>query len=143
MNLAPDGSLLIVMLIFIVNYFVVKRFLVQPVNRVLSERESEIRSADTLYEEALTRFNEATDAFEERLQQTRKEGAVVRERLRTEASAHRATMIEKARREAEVIVEEAVSSLQSDVTAAREFIVRDSEQLARLAAERILGRKVS
>ena len=60
MNLAPDGSLLIVMAIFIVNYFVVKRFLVQPVNRVMTERETEIRSADTLYEEALTRFNDAT-----------------------------------------------------------------------------------
>lgn len=143
MNLAPDASLLIVILIFIANYFVVKRLLVQPVNRVLSEREAEIRSADTLYEEALTRFNDATDQFEARLAQTRKEGAAVRERLRTEAGAHRATVVEKARKEAEAVVAEAVSSLDADVAAAREKIARDSEMLARLAAEQVLGRKVS
>jgi F-type H+-transporting ATPase subunit b len=143
MNLAPDGSLLIVMAIFIVNYFVVKRFLVQPVNRVMTERETEIRSADTLYEEALTRFNDATASIEERLQKARKEGGTVRERLRSEAAARRAQVIEKTRGEAEQIVAEADSSLRNDVAAAREAIARDSEALARLAAERILGRKIS
>jgi F-type H+-transporting ATPase subunit b len=142
-NLAPDYTLLMVMAIFIVNYFVVKRFLITPVNRVIEDRETEVRSADTLYEQALTRFNDATASIEERLQQTRKEGAAVREKLRNEAAQHRSAVLERTRGEAEKIVAEADASLRADVDAARQAIVRDSESLARLTAERILGRKIS
>lgn len=143
MNLAPDGSLLIVMVIFIINYFVVKRFLVEPVNRVITEREGDIRSADTLYEHALTRFNDATASIEERLQQARREGAVVRDQLRNEAASHRLQVVERTRGEAEKIVAEADAVLRGQVATAREAVARDTEALARLAAEQILGRKVS
>lgn len=143
MNLAPDGSLLIVMVIFIINYFVVRRFLVDPVTRVINERETDVRSADTLYEQALTKFNDATASIEERLQSARKEGAAVRDRLRNEAASHRMTVIEKTRTEAEALIAEADAALRNDVAAARESILRESEDLAVLAAERVLGRKLS
>jgi F-type H+-transporting ATPase subunit b len=143
MNLAPDGSLLIVMVIFIINYFVVRRFLVEPVTRVITERETDIRSADTLYEQALTKFNDATASIEERLLAARKEGAAVRDRLRNEAASHRVEVIEKTRAEAERLVAEADAALRGDVSTAREAILRESEDLARLAAERVLGRRIA
>jgi F-type H+-transporting ATPase subunit b len=143
MNLAPDGSLLIVMVIFIINYFVVRRFLVEPVTRVITERETDIRSADTLYEQALTKFNDATASIEERLLAARKEGASVRDRLRNEAASHRVEVIEKTRAEAERLVAEADAALRGDVSTAREAILRESEDLARLAAERVLGRRIA
>ena len=51
-------------------------------------------------------------------------------------------MIEKTQNEAKQIVSEADEKLSADVEAAREKIVRESESLAKLAAERILGRAV-
>ena len=51
-------------------------------------------------------------------------------------------MVEKTNDEARQIIGEADESLGRDVAAAREQIVRESESLARLAAERILGRAV-
>ena len=59
-NLTPDASLIAIMVIFILNYFVVRKFFLKPVQDVLSWRETEIRGAEKAYEETLNRFNAAT-----------------------------------------------------------------------------------
>jgi F0F1-type ATP synthase membrane subunit b/b' len=141
-NLFPDLSLFAVMAIFILNYFVVRKFFLEPINRVMEEREHETKTADELYEGAMARFNEATANVEERLHIAKRDAANVREHFRGEAGAHRATMIEKTRAEAEKFLGEADTKLKDDVTTARERIVTESEALAHLAAERILGRAV-
>jgi F0F1-type ATP synthase membrane subunit b/b' len=58
-NLTPDLSLLAIMVIFIMNYLIVRRFFLQPVNDILEARETETRSAENLYEDARARFAEA------------------------------------------------------------------------------------
>ena len=66
----------------------------------------------------------------------------MRDRFRREAAAYRASVVEKTHSEAGSIVNEADEKLKGDVAAARAKIVCESEALARLAAERILGRPV-
>ncbi|HEY2094386.1 MAG TPA: hypothetical protein VGJ81_21175 [Thermoanaerobaculia bacterium] len=141
-NLFPDRSLFAVMAIFILNYLVVRKFFLQPINRVMEEREHETKSADELYEQAMARFNEATANVEERLHVAKRDAANVREKFRDDASAHRASVVEKTRGEADKFLSEADAKLKDDVTTARERIVTESEALARVAAERILGRAV-
>ena len=141
-NLTPDPSLLAIMVIFLLEYLVVRKFFLQPINTVIEEREHERRTAEQLYEEALARFNEATAQMEAQLHIAKRDAASVRDHYRTEASAHRNQVIEKTQGDAKSIVSEADAKLSADVEAAREKIVRDSESLARLAAERILGRAV-
>jgi F0F1-type ATP synthase membrane subunit b/b' len=141
-NLVPDLSLLAVMAIFIATYIVVKMFFVRPILAVIEAREHETQSALEVYEAAMARFNEATAKMEERLHLARREAGDVRERFRAEAGAHRASLLEKTNAEADKIVAEADAQLTRDVAAARDKIVRESESLARLAAERILGRAV-
>jgi hypothetical protein len=51
-------------------------------------------------------------------------------------------VVERTNTEARTIVADAEAKLNEDVETARQTIVRDSEALARLAAERILGRIV-
>ncbi len=130
------------MVIFILNYMVVRRFFLRPINEVLEARETETRSAEKLFEDALARFNEATAQTEAQLQAAKREASQLRERYRGEAGVYRQEVVEKTNGEARQIVGEADAKLQGDVAAAREKIVRDSEGLARLAAERILGRAV-
>ena len=141
-NLAPDPSLLAIIVIFILEYLIVRKYFLQPINTVIDERESERRTAEKLYEEALARFNEATAQMESQLHVAKRDAASVRDRYRTEAAAHRNQVIEKTQGEAKRIVSEADQQLSDDVKTAREEIVRQSESLARLAAERILGRQV-
>ena len=141
-NLVPDLSLLAVMAIFIATYIVVSRFLVRPVLAVIESREHETAGALEVYEAAMARFNEATAKMEEQLHIAKREASDVRERFRGEAATHRAALLEKTNAEAETIVSDADKQLANDVAVAREKIVRDADALARLAAERILGRPV-
>ena len=138
----PDYSLLAIMAIFIVNFLIVRAFFLKPINAVLEARETDIRSAEKVYEEAMARFSDATTQMETQLHAAKREAAQLRDRFRSEAGAFRQQTVERTGAEAKKIVSEADAKLTSDVAVARETIVRDSESLARLAAERILGRAV-
>ncbi len=141
-NLFPDWSLLPIMVIFILNYLVVRRYFLRPINDVLESREQEVRSAEGAYQQAMSLYDEATSRMEARLHAARKEATSVRDRFRAEAAAHRAAVIQKTQAEAKSAVDEAGEKLERDVAVAREGIVRDAEALARSAAEQILGRRV-
>jgi F-type H+-transporting ATPase subunit b len=142
MNLTPDLSLLAIMVIFILNYMVVRRFFLKPINEVLEARETESRSAETLFEDALARLSEATAQTEAQLHAARREAAQVRDRFRGEAGAYRQQVVDRTNAEARASIAAADTRLSADVAEARETIVRESESLAHLAAERILGRAV-
>lgn len=142
-NLTPDASLLVIAVIFIANYWVVRKFFFGPVSQVLAERETDIRGAEKVYEESLARFNEAAAEMEARLLLTKREGSVVREGFRTEALAHRTTVIDRTRSEAEQIVKTADTELASEVERARNTILTGADAIAKLAAETILGRSVA
>lgn len=141
-DLAPNPSLLAIMVIFILNYMVVRKFFLRPINEVLEARETETKSAEKLFEDAMLRFNDATAQTEAQLHAAKREAAQVRDRYRGEAAAHRQQVIDRTTGEARQVVGEAEQKLSGDVAAARTKIVTESESLARLAAERILGRAV-
>ena len=130
------------MVIFIMNYLIVRRFFLQPINGILEARETETRTAEQAYEEALARFSEATAQTEAQLHAAKREAAQLREKFRGEAGAYRQQVLEKTNAEARKIVGEADERLSKDVEVAREKIVRDSESLAHEAATHILGRAV-
>jgi F0F1-type ATP synthase membrane subunit b/b' len=141
-DLAPDPSLLAIMVIFILNYLVVRKYFLQPVNQVLEERESETRTAEALYEDALARFNEAAAQMESQLHLAKREASQLRDRYRGEAASHRQQMIETTNGHARGVIGEAEEKLGREVETAKQQIVREADALARLAAERILGRAV-
>ena len=139
-DLSADLSLLVIMAIFIAQYFVVRRFFLEPLNRVMTERQTEISSAAARHEETLARFNQATNDMEAQLAEARKQGSAHRETLRAEAMASRNAALATTREEAEGIVTTAGNDLDAAVAGAKRTIESESESLARLAAERILGR---
>jgi F0F1-type ATP synthase membrane subunit b/b' len=141
-NLTPDLSLLAVVVIFMLEYLIVSRYFLRPINNVLEAREAEARTAQEIYEQSLGRFNEATNQIEHRLHEAKRDASQLREKFRSEAGAHRASLVERTTSEARKLVSEADERLKRDVQEARQKIVHDAESLARLAAERILGRPV-
>jgi F-type H+-transporting ATPase subunit b len=142
-NLTPDWSVIAIIAIFLVNYLIVRRFLIKPVNEVLTWREEEVRGAEKAYEESMAKFSAATSEMESRVHLAKREAAQVREAQRAEAATYRSELVAKVRGEADGIIQTADAQLDRDVTAARTQIVSESDALARLAAERILGRKLS
>lgn len=130
------------MVIFWLNYIVVRKFFLQPINSVMEAREHESKSAEAVYEESLGRFNDATSRMEAQLHGARREASQVRDKYRAEAAEHRNAVLEKTSAEARSALTEAEQRLEKDVDAARQLIKTESESLAKLAAERILGRPV-
>ena len=141
-SLTPDVSLLVIMVIFWLNYIVVRKFFLQPINSVMEAREHESKSAAKVYEESLGRFNEATAQMEAQLHSARRDASQVRDKYRVEAAEHRNSVLEKTSADAKSTLAAAEERLSQDVDAARQRIKTESESLARLAAERILGRPV-
>ncbi|HVT45114.1 MAG TPA: ATP synthase F0 subunit B [Thermoanaerobaculia bacterium] len=142
-DLTPDPSLLVIIAIFVANYFVVRKWFLRPINQILTDREGEIRGAEKRYEESLAKFNLAVAEMEEKLHHAKREGSEVRERERSEALEQRQQVIRKTRAEAEAIVATADEELRAEVGRAKEMVVREADELARMAAERILGRKLA
>jgi len=142
-SLTPDLSLLVIMAIFIVNCFVVSKFLLQPINRILVARKTEIQDADLRFENALAKFNEATATVESSVQQAKREAAKIRDGFRAEATSTRQGLLDKTRNEAEALVRSAEQDLETHVSDARKRIDDEAETLGRLAAERIVGRKLA
>src|SRR5436190_22948680 len=99
-KLAPDLSLLAIIAIFIVNYLIVRKFFLEPLNRIIDQRETEAKTAEQLYEEAMARFNEATTKMEEQLHLAKREAGSVRDKYRSEATAHRNQVLERTQGEA-------------------------------------------
>lgn len=130
------------MVIFIMTYWVVRKFFLGPINDVLETREHETKTAEQRYEEAMARFSEATAQVEERLHVAKKDASQMRDKFRAEASAQRATLVERTSAEAKKLVTEAETKLNAEIKEVRETLGRDAESLAHLAAERLLGRSV-
>ena len=140
-NLTPDYSLLAIMVIFILNYLIVRKFFLRPINRVIEAREDEVRSANELYEQSMARFSEATahdgEAAPRRAARRRRRARSLpprgRARIAPRSSKRRTTTPTRSSAKR-------TTKLKEDVVEARAKIVSESEALAHLAAERILGR---
>ena len=130
------------MVIFWLNYIVVRKFFLQPINSVMEARDHDTKTAEEAYEQSLGRFNEATSKMEAQVYAARREASQLREKFRAEAAEHRNAVIEKTSTAAKATVADAETRLEKDVDAARARIKTESESLARMAAERILGRPV-
>ena len=142
-NLTPDYSLLAIMVIFILNYLIVSKFFLRPINR----RDRSARERSALRERGLRTVDGALQRSDRRRWKRSFTPRATRPptcatSFRREAAAYRASIVEKTHTDAGGIVSEADEKLKGDVAAARAKIVTESESLARLAAERILGRPV-
>lgn len=138
--LSFDESLIVLMVIFFLEYLVVRNFFLQPLNKVMGERDKDVRDAATRHEDALAKFNEAAREMEAQLGQAKKQGAELREALKAEAAKHRAEVVDRTKKEADGIVGSASAELASAVTSARHKIDGEVSALARYAVERIVGR---
>ena len=139
-NLTPDPSLLAIMVIFLLNYLIVKKFFLQPINEILERRAERSRTADSAYEKAMEQLDAATQDIDQKLQVTRRQAAEIRDRHRNEAAAYRQSLIDQANAETRRKLNEAVGKIEDEVTSAKKDIEQSSEQLARLAAQELLGR---
>jgi F-type H+-transporting ATPase subunit b len=141
--LLPDLSVLWVIFFVLLLTVVLDRLLFKPVQRVMAQRESAIRSARELAEQSALRAKTAAAEFAEKTGAARAEIYKQMDEMRREALNARAQILADTRAEAEAEIASAGAKLQASVDEARQRLAADAEVLGAAAAERVLGRKAS
>ena len=144
LELMPTGWITAILLVaFVAIVFPLNGLIFRPLLRVMDEREDKIAGARR---RAAHVEGEATDAlarYEDALRGAREESMLERRAQLEAARSDLLTTTRRAKAEAMQELENAREELDASLRDARETLREGSEELARLAAERILGRSLT
>jgi F-type H+-transporting ATPase subunit b len=140
--ISPDGSLIFVLILFVILVFVLNRILFRPIGRVLDERQTltegaanEARAARRIYESRLADY-EAT------IRQARAESYKRSEQERAAALEARRRLIDDSKLQAHEQIERAKREIEQQVARARAALESESRQIAERISRTVLGRPV-
>jgi len=137
-----DASLLVVVAIFGVAYFLLKVFLFDRLLRILQRRERRIGEAKDAWQRATAEVESALLDERQRLLAARREATARREALRREALDHRGTMLAEADAAAKRLLEQASAELASERAREEQTLGGRAAALAARISERLVGRAV-
>jgi F-type H+-transporting ATPase subunit b len=140
---APDVTSLYVLLAFFASFLILKRFLFGPLLAILDARDQEAKSAEKVHAESLAELEKTVARAEAELARARSEALAVRERLRGEGRAHWEKKLEEARAATQATLDSATAEIRSAASRAGAELPRSARDLARVLAEKILGRKIA
>jgi F0F1-type ATP synthase membrane subunit b/b' len=120
----------------------VNRLLVQPLLRVLDERESRTSGALAQSQKLADEARTARTELEAGLNEARARAQARRAAILGDGETQERALLDAAREEASRALEGVRSSVQSELAAARTSLQTEARALAREAATRILGRAV-
>jgi len=138
----PDGSLIFVLVLFLIFVFVLNRILFKPIGRVLDERETLTEGARTEARAATRRFQSELADYEARIRQARAESYKWLEQRRAAALDERRQLIEQAKTEANNQIEQAKQEIAGQAARARSELETESHQIAAQISRTVLGRTV-
>lgn len=142
-QLVPDGTLLLHLIIIVVMVFVLNRTLFKPVNQILEERE---RRGEGLLSEAgklAASVDESLKSYEQTLRAARGEGYSHLEQERAHAIRLREAQLATAKAELNELIAREKQQIGKQVEEARGTLAQEAKRLAIEISSRILGRPVS
>jgi len=140
---APDVTLLYVLFAFAVSYAILKKFLFRPLAAILEEREALEKSAAEVHARSVEEMRSAIAEGEAHLAAARREALKNRESLRGEGRAHLEQELDSARQEVAVALESATAEIGAASRRSAGELPERTRALARVLAEKVLGRRVA
>lgn len=138
----PNGSLIVVLILFLIFAFVLNRLLFKPVSRVLDERESLTVGATAEARAATRQYQSQLADYEASIRQARAESYRQSEQQRAQALEQRQRLIEEAKQQAAEEIESAKTDIAGQAARARAALDADSRQIAEQISRTVLGRGV-
>jgi F-type H+-transporting ATPase subunit b len=138
----PNGSLIVVLILFIIFVFVLNRLLFKPISRVLDEREALTVGATAEARAASRQYQARLADYEASIRQARAESYRQLEQRRAGALAERQRLIEEAKQQAAGQIDSARSEVARQAADARAALERESRQIAEQISRTVLGRAV-
>lgn len=141
LELVPDVTLLVILVaVFAALIVPVNALIFKPIFHALDERASRIEGARHRAEHIAAEADTVLARYEESIREARANAEASRKELVASARKEQASIAAAARGDAEVLVEKARVDLGGALAEARGSLRASSEELGRLAAERVLGR---
>jgi F-type H+-transporting ATPase subunit b len=143
LRVSLDLSVLWVIVFVLLLVAVLNGLIFRPLLRVMQERERAVESARDLAARAAADASAAAQQYELRTQAARAEVHREMDEVRRQAEAQRAALLAATRQDAETQLAQAKGSLAADVDAARARLGAEADELGRIIADRVLGRRAS
>lgn len=140
MNLLPDASMLVILVIFWITYWILRKFLFAPIVEILRERRETVETARAEHRAAAEQAEDKIDAEREKLNHARVEAAARRDELRKAAEGHREALLGETREEADRRLRAAQAELEGEVATQREVLEERARALADRMADKLLER---
>jgi len=140
--LTPDGSLLLILLMFLAFVPVLNRILFKPVSKVLAERERLTAGSSRDAENILNTIDQKLADYESEIRSARSEGYKLVEQRRQATTALRQGKIDGAHKAAEERLSSAKAQLAADAASARATLVDEATEIANKISSTVLGRAV-
>jgi F-type H+-transporting ATPase subunit b len=138
--ISVDSSILAAIAVFLFLVFALNQLLFRPLIRIQEERASRTTGREAEAEKVLGHYSDLLARYQATIRDARMEGYRLQERVRAEALAHRAALLEEARSSAEQLIEQSRASIQTQSQAARDQLGREAQGIARGIASSILQR---
>lgn len=140
--ISPDGSLVFVLILFLVLVFVLNRILFRPIGRVLDERQTLTEGAANQARAARHSYDARLADYEATIRQARSECYKRSEQERAAAVEERRHLIDEAKLHAHEQIELAKQEIEQQVVQARAALESESRQIAERISRTVLGRTV-
>ena len=141
-QLVPDGTLILHVIIILVMVWILNKTLYKPINRILEAREKRTRGRMSEAQEILNDVGEKVSNYERQLRQARAEGYALAEQERTAAMQERQGKLNEMRQQLSESLAQEKQTIQTQVEEARVTLDSESRRIAREISERVLDRPV-
>lgn len=142
-QLVPDGTLFLHIVIILVMVFVLNATLFKPINRILAERERRTRGRSGEAQGILKSVEEKLAHYERTLREARAEAYRLMEQERAEAMRERTDKLAATREEIEREVADQKQAIQTQKEEARASLESNARQIALEIGAHILHRPIS
>lgn len=142
-QLVPDGTLFLHILIILVMVFVLNATLFKPINRILEERERRTRGRSGEAHDILQRVEEKMTLYERTLREARAAGYQLLEQERGAALSERQASLDAVKNEIGRSVTEQKEAIHAQVEEARVTLDKEARRIAADIGSQILHRPIS
>jgi len=142
-QLVPDGTLILHIIIVLIMMFILNHTLFKPINRILEEREKRTRGRSNEAQDILRRVEEKLRHYESALREERAEGYRLMEQVRAEAMRQRQEKLNGVREEVNQLIATEKANIDSQAKSSRAVLQRDSRSFAADIGAQILHRPLS
>lgn len=136
------STLFFTVLNILILYFILKKILFKPVGKYMNDRSNKIEEALSKAEEAKKKVEEMEKEHQARLKEIKQQGVLIMDTYKKKAETEYNSIIEKAKKDAEVMISNARSELEVEKEKLMNDIKGEVSDLVLAASKKVLNKNL-